>query len=431
MLKKIIIFLKKKIFKDFFWVYSGLILNSVSLFLLNAVLARALSEETMGIFSLSLLVLGAVTDMSDFGLNAGLLRFAAYYNGQKQPEKLKQVVRIVWYWRWRISIILTVGGLLLADPIADFIFKQPAVSNYLRLSFLGIGGVVILGFISTYLQSVQKFFIFSVTNTVKGFLRLLLIGLLVWFNIKNLSIIMSAYLLVPWVLTLVFFKLLPGNFHKNQLEEGERKKINNELAHFSFWITIWSLVTVVSSRIDQIMISNFLGLKEVSYYYIAMQPIAFYMFFSQTISSVINPKISSLRNKNEVKDFVKRILFWLIPVVLGLALFVYPSKFFINFFFGQKYANSIMVYVYLAYGFLFTFLTIPFSAVITVFHQTKFFAINSVILILLNIALDWLLIPRFGLYGAVITFAVGIIFAFVFNAVVSIYLFKYKEIKMI
>ena len=64
--------LQKRALHQAFFVYVGSMVNGVSLFALNIILARILNQELFGIFSLSVLVLMTVAELSDFGLNMGL-----------------------------------------------------------------------------------------------------------------------------------------------------------------------------------------------------------------------------------------------------------------------------------------------------------------------------------------------------------------------
>src|SRR3990167_4124484 len=102
----------------------GSLINGVSLLVLNIVLARALSQEAFGIFALAVLALSTIAEISDFGLNLGLLRFAPYYIATNQTDKLKQLVKTIWRWRVALTWIFTVGGIILSYPVARYLFGQ-------------------------------------------------------------------------------------------------------------------------------------------------------------------------------------------------------------------------------------------------------------------------------------------------------------------
>lgn len=429
---RLIIWFKSKNFlKDVSLVYFGSMVNGVSLFLINLILARVLEKDWFAIFSLAILALSTAAEMSDFGLNGGLLRFAPAYLASGEENKLKQLVKTIWRWRLWLSIVLTVGGIILAYPISQYIFKQPALTNYFAFSFLGIGGVILLGFVSAYLQANQKFFQNSLIQVVKGLSRLILVLILIWLGVRNLYVFLGIYILIPWILFFFARGYLPKEFTKVVIEAEVKKSLNKQLAHFSFWLTIWSLSAIVSSRVDQVMLSYLLGLKDVALYAVAFQFVYLYSLAAQAISSVLLPKINQLQSKEEIVLFVKKVFHWLIPIIVLGLIVVYPSQYVIEWLFGQKYVAAMPIYLVLSWSMLFSLISIPLSLVITVYNKTQLVAFSGFLQLIINVGLNFLLIPKFGALGAAITFSLGIIFSLVYNIICSIYLFKKKKIVIV
>lgn len=427
-LKRISTIARKKTLHEVSFVYAGSFLNGVSLFLLNLILARSVSPELFGAFSLSVLVLGTLSELSDFGLNSGLLRFVPHYVRSKEESKLKQLVKTVWLWRIWFSLVLTVVGLVLAPWIAQTIFDQPAITHYIRLSFWGIGGVVLLGFIATYLQATQRFVHTATLQALKGVLRVAVVGALLWVGITDLTLILAAYIGVPWVLLLASYRFLPRGFWQVKTEPGVKREIHGNLARFSFWLTIWSLCAIVSARVDQSLISRFLGLEEVALYAVAFQFVFVYSLGLQSITSVLLPKMNAMTSRAEVGQLARRMWRYLMPTAILLALLIYPTQYLVIWFFGNTYAPAMPLYLVLSYSMLINVLAIPFSLIITVYNRTELVAFAGVIQLVLNVILCFVLIPRYGLLGAGYVFGLGIVVAQIYNAVAAWYLIRKKEL---
>jgi O-antigen/teichoic acid export membrane protein len=410
------------------FVYVGALINGGSLFLLNVILARGLSKELFGIFSLSVLVLSTVAEMSDFGLNAGLLRFAPYYISTNQENKLKQILKIIWQWRVSLAIILTVGCIVLAHPLSLYLFKQPEVTIYLMYTSLGIGGVILLGFLATWLQAKQRFFYGASLQSLKGFLRLLIVVILYLFHVRNLFVYLSVYIFVPWLLFIFNFHVFPAGFRKQKADDEVKEKVHSQLAKFSFWLTVSSLTTILASKTDQVMISRYLGLEEVAVFTVAYQLIQFFPLIYNSISSVLVPKASSLKTKQELKAVLKRAFLWVSVVAVVVGVFVFPSQYFIPLFYGVKYVSAMPVYLILAYSLLLNVMVIPFSIAISMFNKTILTAISGIIQIVLNIAGSMVFIPLYGIMGVPLTFALSMVFQVIWNVAWATYLFKTKEI---
>lgn len=418
---------KKRALHQTAFVTIGSLVNGVSLLALNIVLARALSQELFGVFSLSVLALSTMAEISDLGLNAGLLRFAPYYIATNQVDKLKQLVKTIWRWRTILTWVLTVGGIVLSYPLAKYLFGQPKISPYLAYSFLGIGGVILLGFLATYLQSNQRFFYQASVQSLKGFLRLLIVVILVLAGVKNLFAYLSVYIFVPWVLFLANYRVFPDKFRKVEIDREVKRNLHSQLAKFSFWLTISSLVAIAGGKIDQIMISHYLGLEQVAIFTVAWQLIQVFPILYGSISSVLMPKISSLKNKTELISFVRRVFKWVFVGTVGIALLIYPSGYLINFLFGQKYVAAMPIYLILAYSMLLNVLAIPFSMAITIFNKTHLMAIGAFFQTALLIICNLIFIPRYGIMGVAYTYLVSLVANFAWNTVWAYYLIKKKD----
>lgn len=419
--------IKKRALHQTGFVAAGSLVNGLSLFALNIVLARALSHELFAIFSLAVVALSVVAEMSDFGLNAGLLRFAPYYISTNQTDKLKQLVKTIWRWRMSMTWALTVGGVILAYPVAKYVYGQVIVGPYLAYASLGVGGVILLGFLATFLQANQRFLYNASVQSLKGFLRLAAVLIFMAFGIRNVFVYLSVYIFIPWILFILNFKVLPENFRKVEIDKDVKQKLHSQLARFSFWLTITSLMAIFSSRVDQIMISHYLGLVDVAIFTVAWQLLQFFPVISSSITSVLVPKISGLKNKAELIAFVRRAFKWILVGTLAAAILVYPSQYLISFLFGHKYDAAMPLYVILSYGTLLNVLAIPFSLAIIVYNRTHITTVFAFAQLIVNVIGNFIFIPLYGVMGAAYIFAFSSVMLFVWTLLWAVYLLKKKD----
>lgn len=424
-------FFKKASLHEVFFVYLGSLLNGVSLFLVTIFLGRILEKNLFGIFALSILVLSTVAEMSDFGLNGGLLRFAPYYIAQKEENKLKQLVKTIWQWRVWLSVILTCTGVASSQFLAEHIFNNPEIAKYLAFSFLGVGGVVLVGFTSTYLQAAQKFLTNSIVQSLKGLLRLILVVTCYLCGVQNIFIYLLIYIAVPWFLFLYSYRYLPNGFRAVEIERDTKRSMHAQLAKFSFWFTVWSLSAILASRIDQVMLSRLMGLDKVAVYAIAFQFVYIYSLILQSVTVVLMPKTNSLQTNQELWSLSKRILLWIVPLIIFLIPIIFISQYVVSYIFGVKYAESIPVYMVLSYSMLISLIGIPFSLIIIAFNKTKLVAYSGFLQLIVNLLLNILLIPRFGVMGAAYTFGLGIFVSLAYNLICVIFLFKREKLSVV
>ena len=284
-----------------------------------------------------------------------------------------------------------------------------------------------LGFLATFLQSRQRFFYQASVQSLKGFLRLLIVVILAILGIKSLFAYLSVYIFVPWILFLANYGVFPEKFREVEVDQEVKSKLHSQLAKFSFWLTISSLLAIAGGKIDQVMISHYLGLEQVAVFTVAWQLIQVFPVLYGSISSVLMPKISALANKIDLVIFVKRVFKWVLVGTIGIALLIYPSQYLINFLFGQKYAAAMPVYLILAYGFLLNILAIPFSMAVTIFNKTHIMAIGAFFQLVLMVICNLVFIPRYGIMGVAYTYIISLVALFAWNVAWAFYLIKKKD----
>lgn len=410
------------------FVYSGSLINGGSLILLNAVIARRVSTDMLGIFSLAVLVLSTIAEMSDFGLNAGLLRFGPYYIATNQEDKLRQLVKIIWRWRASLSIIFTIGLAILSYPLAHFLFKQDVTTPYLLYSAFGIGGVILLGLLATYLQARQRFVYQAAVQSLKGLLRLS-IGIILALNgVRNIYAYLSVYIFVPWLLFLVNFHVFPKNFRRHVVGDEVKGKVHSQLARFSLWLTVSLITSIIASRVDQVIISQYLGLAEVAIFTVSWQLLQMFPLIYSSISSVLIPKMSGQQSKENIIVLVKKSLQWIAIGSVGIGLLIYPSRYLIILLFTRNYAAAMPLYLVFAYGMLLNIMATPFGMIITLFNRTYLMAISGVLMLFVNLIGNIVFIRTYGIMGAAYTFVLSIVIQIIWNSVWAYYLLKYKEI---
>jgi O-antigen/teichoic acid export membrane protein len=109
---------------------------------------------------------------------------------------------------------------------------------------------------------------------------------------------------------------------------------------------------------------------------------------------------------------------------LFLVLFLYSSDV-LTYLFGREYSGASTALKILALGFMFSVVVGPNWATLTVLGNTKFLMFSSSIGAATNVALNYTLIPLYGIVGAAIASAFALI---TINLINSLKLFSLKGI---
>jgi len=191
-----------------------------------------------------------------------------------------------------------------------------------------------------------------------------------------------------------------------------------ELLGQGWIIYLGSIFAVIYLKIDQVMLRWFAGAEEVGIYSIAAQLSEAWYFVPAAIVASFFPKLISLREENE-KLFYKRLqqLFdalFIIALVVAVLMTV-SAEWIIALFFGAHYSESAPILVIHIWAALFIFMRAAFSKWILIENALIFSLLTQGLGAVVNIVLNYFLIPEFGgqgaAYATLLSYAVASYFA--------------------
>jgi O-antigen/teichoic acid export membrane protein len=172
------------------------------------------------------------------------------------------------------------------------------------------------------------------------------------------------------------------------------------------WPLIFSgLIIMIYMRIDQIMIKEMLGDKEVGLYSAAVRLSEAWYFIPMIITNSLFPAIVSAKKVSEELYYARlqRLYTFMVWMAIGIALpMTFLSDWLVTLLYGGEYREAGRVLMIHIWAGVFVFLGVAFGRYLLVenlskktFYRTFFGAVT-------NMALNLILIPRYGIYGAAI-----------------------------
>jgi len=166
--------------------------------------------------------------------------------------------------------------------------------------------------------------------------------------------------------------------------------------------TVLMTANVIYNKIDIIMLEKMRGSIEVGYYSGATRFIYPFMFISGAFMTAIFPSLAKhAEDKDKFKSIQYLALYYLggIGILLSTFLF-FGSELLFQLFFDHKYDESIPVFKVLVWYLAIVFIYGSISNNLIAKNKVKFLVYLNLIMILLNIALNFFLIPIYGAKGA-------------------------------
>ena len=180
-------------------------------------------------------------------------------------------------------------------------------------------------------------------------------------------------------------------------------KLMSQFLTDSYPLAISLLSYLIYSRIDQLMIGSMLDTYSVGIYSAANKIIELYLSLGLTVVSSLYPVLISSYEKNKELFLSKYQI--LTSGFTGGALILFFVNYIwgesiINILYGNKYNDSYYILVIQSIGLIFMYNAALRSSYITITNKQQIILITAVISAIINLCLNYVLLPRYGVVGA-------------------------------
>lgn len=188
--------------------------------------------------------------------------------------------------------------------------------------------------------------------------------------------------------------------------------------HFVFTIPLMYLAfwTWINNYLDRYIIDYYMTLKDVGIYN-ANYALGskFFLLLSPIFMVILSPKIYKNVSISLRKDEIKKIATkYLLIGILILAILFFNTDFIGLLFLNKTYEAGFYIIYWLALVYFILTLTYLFETIFYAEHKTKVILVSNIVSAGLNIIFNLVLIPVYGLAGAVISMLISTVFRFLF-----------------
>lgn len=269
--------------------------------------------------------------------------------------------------------IIASGAIFQPFEVVDFYFQSKVLSKFV---------------------SICKLIQLTISSLIKIFLIYIDSGLF-WFVIVSLidqiTLAATLYLAYRYQKIGMYFK------HFN-------RHVAKKLLIDSWPLVLSGLAVMIYMRTDQIMIKEMLGEKEVGLYSAATRISEIWYFVPILITNSIFPAILNVKKDSPKYLFRLRVLFsvlvWIGILVAAITAFIYDWL--IIFLYGQDYQQAGQVLMIHIWGGIFVALGAASGSWFVSENLQRYALYRTLLGASVNIALNFALIPKYGILGAAI-----------------------------
>ncbi|WP_230350759.1 flippase [Lelliottia sp. WAP21] len=187
-----------------------------------------------------------------------------------------------------------------------------------------------------------------------------------------------------------------------------RFQMLKQLLKESWPIIASSVIIVLYTRLDQIMLMKMLGAESVAVFSVAIRIAEAYVFIPAALVTSYYPLIARSPSKENVKFYFDVVYFSSFIMAILVAIAAY---FFIPIMFGSIYTESYNVLLILLASTTFAVFGSACTNLMIIYGLTYLRLVRAVIGLIINFTLNIFLIPKYGVIGAAFASVFSQIFA--------------------
>ncbi|MBU0628107.1 MAG: flippase [Nanoarchaeota archaeon] len=397
-----------KIIKGSIIVFLGLIFGKISSYAFRLIVAKNGAQE-YGIFSLGYTIFNVVAILSLFGTTAGVVRFISYYRGKEEPRKIKEIISTALRLVLPLSITLSIILFVSSKYIAISIFHAEKLAAALKIFALAVPFMALSQVLIMVPRAFQKIkYTVYVRDIYGGIISLTALVLLFYSPYRlfgpmiaiAISSIAMFGLSIYYMLKVFPIKDLKAKFNCRLISYSWPLLF----VGFSWWLLQWT---------DTLMIGSILDVRWAGIYNIAGPTAFMVLVVPQSVIGIFFPVITQIyAQKKDFKRVYNTITRWIFFVNLPLAiLMILFSKQIILILFGEEYIRAALPLSILALSYFAFSIFLTSRNLLIMVKKTKLVLFITSAAAILNIVLNYCLIPVFGINGGAIATSLSLLLA--------------------
>jgi O-antigen/teichoic acid export membrane protein len=382
----------RRYLKSTSWFLGGRIITMLISFLATLYIARNLGPTNYGQLSYAVSVIGVIGFIAPLGLDT-----IVYRELIKTPERKGSLL----------------GTALILKLIAGALTAVVAIILAYTLSADDVSRILIFILAGTFVIAPFQIASFEfLARSKSNYQALVSIGVTILLNIAKIVIIASGKGVIYIALTLLAEPLLYAiaylfiyartASHRLRTWTWERG-VAFSLLRDSLPFALLSSFTFIYARIDQVLIKQLLGATEVGLYDAAVRLVDVWNFIPGAITSGLFPALVHAHTTSPSalnrRTWRMSWLFVVIPLLICSTIYA-VAPVLIRELYGPAFAGSIPVLQIYIWSYIGTSLGILVQTYLTVTNERALIAASAFVPMLINIGLNILWIPRFGMVGA-------------------------------
>ncbi|MEM2280983.1 MAG: oligosaccharide flippase family protein [Candidatus Bathyarchaeia archaeon] len=394
-----------------FQLFIGVAASTIIMAVGTIILARLMTPEEYGLYSIALIPSYMAILFRDWGVNSAITKYTASLRAENKENETRRIIFAGLIFEIIIGLILSLTLISLSTFIASAVFQRPESSRLIAIaSFTVLSGAIIIAAQSSFV-GFERMGLNSLTNICQAIAKTIASPILVFLGYSALGATLgytTSFITAAIIsLTILYFAIV------RKLERGNPQKMDllqtlKRMLCYGVPLSIASIISgflvqfyafLMAIHCDNAMIGN---------YQVATQFATLLTFFTIPISTVLFPVFSKIDPQKEGEllqtvfaSSVKYSAFILIPATTAVMILSKPM---ISTLLGEKWTHApLFLTLYVINNIFAVFGSLSLGSLLAGIGETKTQMKLSLITLSFGMPLALLLIPTAKIIGLILT----------------------------
>jgi len=381
-------------------------------------ITRGFPKEVAGVlFACTSIFLLAYT-AARAGAGTGVVYFVSRLAALGQVDRIRTSLRVAVVPVAALSVAIGLALVLAAPAVAEVVVPERPESAVAAIRILA-ALIPVAALSDVFLSATRGFHrmvpLVVVEKIGRPVLQVALVLVAVAVGARTAGALAAAWAL-PYLVTAVvggwwLVRLLGRAERLAGVEPSPAPGMRGEFWRFTAPRSLQSLAQIALQRLDIVLLSALAGPAEAAVYGAVTRFLVFGQLGSQAIATAVQPKLSQLlahRDHDAVNTLYRASTAWLVLLTWPAYLLFAAFAAYVPLVFGQGYEGGSRVIVVLALAMLVATGCGLVDNVLAMAGRTTWTLMNALLALVVDVVLNLLLIPRYGMVGAAVAWAVAI-----------------------
>ena len=393
---------------------AGFVFRVAFTFLLSIVAARLYGVEAVGIYSLGLSVVFLLSILAQIGFGPTLTRYVATFRAEKKYAGIRQTLRWSLIITVPTSLVFALLLIFAAEPIAE-LFGEPKLVPSFKVLSLAVPALTLAtllgGFTRGFKRMEDQVIALDIVRTaVELFVA---IGMaLLGAKLLGLQAAFAVSVVVAALTITIFARRLLAQLPTDSEPVMQAQVDVKQLLAYALPIWVTMVLVNASGRISILLLGLWGDTVSVGMYEILGRVMALGLAFLLSSNLMFGPVVADLAKRHQLAELsrsYKAITRWVLSISIPYFILLIFFGAWILQIFGDSFVVGASALRVLALAAMFNVGTGSSGIILMMAGYPKYSAMNEAINLIIIIVLGFLLIPEYGLLGAVWAVSAGIV----------------------